>query len=208
VCSLAPVTHLELLEGIWESVPVGTEPERFALRRDWLLERVRPGERVLDLGCGEGQFTAALARHGAHVVGVDVVAAAVERARAAHPQLDVRQAPLEGPLVFDDGSFDVVWAGEVVEHVVDVVGWMSEVRRVLPSGGRLLLTTPDHPAGLLRQLADDPVALDAHFDPRADHVRFFTQRTLAALLADLRFEPATVASDGETLLAEAVRARF
>jgi ubiquinone/menaquinone biosynthesis C-methylase UbiE len=202
------VSHAELLEAIWDSVAPGTEPERFALRRDWLLARVAPGERVLDLGCGEGCFTSALVDHGAHAVGVDVVAEPLERGRARDPRLDLRLGTLDAPLVVDDGAFDVVWAGELIEHLVDVVGWLSEVRRVLPSGGRLLVTTPDHPARLIRALADDPQAFDAHFNPRSDHLRFFTTRTLAALMDDLNFTPATIASDGETLFLEAVRARF
>jgi 2-polyprenyl-3-methyl-5-hydroxy-6-metoxy-1,4-benzoquinol methylase len=202
------MTHAELLEAVWESVPVGAEPERFAARRDWLLERVRPGERVLDLGCGEGHFTAALREQGAHPIGIDVVAEPLRRAREREPGVDVRLGTIEGPLVLDDGAVDVVWAGEVIEHVVDVVGWLSEVRRVLPSGGRLLLTTPDHPVALLLRLADDPAAFDAHFDPRSDHVRFFSERTLRELVDDLGFEAVDAASDGETLFLEAVRARF
>jgi SAM-dependent methyltransferase len=202
------VSHAELLEAIWESVPPGTEPERFAVRRDWLLERVAPGERVLDLGCGEARFASALADHGAHPVGIDVVAEPLERARARDPRLDLRRAVLDAPLPVDDGAFDVVWAGELIEHLVDVVGWLSDVRRVLPSAGRLLLTTPDHPARLIRALADDPRAFDDHFNPRSDHLRFFTSRTLAELLDDLGFAPAEIVSDGETLFAAAVRARF
>lgn len=202
------MSHDDLLQGIWAGVAPGTEPERFAVRGAWLLARVEPGTRVLDLGCGEGAFAAALHEHGAHPVGVDVVAEPLRRARARHPHLAWRLASPDGPLVLDDGAVDVVWAGEVVEHVVDVVGWLSEVRRVLPSGGRLLLTTPDHPPALLHRLADDPAAFDAHFDPRSDHLRFFSERTLRALVEDLRFDVAELASDGETLFLEAVRARF
>jgi hypothetical protein len=62
--------------------------------------------------------------------------------------------------------------GEVLEHVADVVGLLAEVRRVLRWGGTLLATTPWH--GRL------VVATDAHFDPRADHLRFFSARTLRA----------------------------
>jgi ubiquinone/menaquinone biosynthesis C-methylase UbiE len=202
------VSHADLLEALWDAVPEGAEPERFALRRDWLLARVKPGERVLDLGSGTGEFSAALHAHGAHPLGIDVVAEPLRRARARHPQLEFRQGALDGPLALDDNSFDVVWAGEVIEHVVDVVGWLSEVRRVLPSGGRLLVTTPDHPPPLLRALADDPAAFAAHFEPRADHLRFFNAPMLAELLDDLGFEDVTVDSDGETLFAEAARSRF
>jgi 2-polyprenyl-3-methyl-5-hydroxy-6-metoxy-1,4-benzoquinol methylase len=202
------MTHAELLEAVWAAVPAGTEPERFALRRDWLLARVQPGERVLDLGCGEGAFSAALAEHGAHPVGLDVVDEPLRRAAAQHPAPSWRRGALDGPLVFDDGAFDVVWAGEVLEHVVDVQGLLSEIRRVLPSGGRLLATTPDHPPELLARLAADPAALDAHFDPRADHLRFFTERTLGGLVSDLGFEVRELRSDGETLFLAAVRERF
>jgi len=202
------VTHVELLEAVWEAVPEDAEPERFAVRRDWLLGRVRPGERVLDLGCGAGEFTAALHAHGAHPLGLDVVAEPLRRARARHPQLAFRQGTPDGPLALDDHAFDVVWAGEVIEHVVDVVGWLSDVRRVLPSGGRLLLTTPDHPPALLRALADDPRAFAAHFNPRADHVRFFNAPMLEALLDEFGFEAIDITSDDQTLFAAATRARF
>jgi 2-polyprenyl-3-methyl-5-hydroxy-6-metoxy-1,4-benzoquinol methylase len=202
------MSHIELLEALWEALPEGAEPDRFAVRRDWLLARVAPGERVLDLGCGEGDFSAALHAHGAHPLGFDVVAEPLRRARQRHPELELRLGALDGPLVLDDASFDVVWAGEVIEHVVDVAGWLSEVRRVLPSGGRLALTTPDHPPALLRRLADDPAAFDAHFDPRNDHVRFLSERTLRELADDLGFEAVDVQTDGETLFLDARRARF
>jgi 2-polyprenyl-3-methyl-5-hydroxy-6-metoxy-1,4-benzoquinol methylase len=202
------VSHADLLEAVWDAVPEDAQPERFALRRDWLLARVKPGERVLDLGCGTGDFSAALQAHGAHPLGIDVVAEPLRRARARHPQLEFRQGALDGPLALDDNSFDVVWAGEVIEHVVDVVGWLSDVRRVLPSGGRLLATTPDHPPELLRALADDPAAFAAHFEPRADHLHFFNPLMLVELLDDLGFESVDVDSDGHTLFAQAVRARY
>ncbi|MEZ5120413.1 MAG: class I SAM-dependent methyltransferase [Solirubrobacterales bacterium] len=202
------MSHAELLEAVWAAVPEDAEPERFAQRRDWLLARVRPGERVLDLGCGAGEFSAALAAAGAHPLGADVVAEPLRRARARHPALTFRAVALDGALAFDDGAFDVVWAGELIEHVVDVAGWLSEVRRVLPSGGRLLLTTPDHPPALLTRLAADPAAFAAHFEPRGDHVRFFNARSLREVVEDLGFERVAVEADGRTLWLEGVRARW
>ena len=92
------------------------------------------------------------------------------------------------PLPFDEDAFDVVWAGEVLEHVADVVGLLAELRRVLRWGGRLVVTTPWH--GRL------VVATDAHFDPRADHLRFFSARTLRGVLADAGFASAARAPRG------------
>jgi len=192
------MTHADLLDAVWAAVPEGAEPERFAVRRDWLLARVARGDAVLDLGCGEGFFAAALP---GPAVAADVAPEAVRRARGRG--VDARLVPLDGPLPFEDASFDVVWLGETLEHMVDPVGALHEVRRVLRPGGRLLLTTPDHPPELLRRLADDPGAFAEHFSPRTDHLRFFNAASLGGLLGDLGFQDVEIAGDGTTLFASA-----
>jgi 2-polyprenyl-3-methyl-5-hydroxy-6-metoxy-1,4-benzoquinol methylase len=208
-------------ERLWERAPEGLLPVDARLRERFLLqwvarERERAGARprVLDLGCGEGHFAAALAREDADVVGIDVAEEPLRRARSRHPELDVRVAESEASLPLDDCSFDVVWAGETVEHVADTQQWLSEVRRVLRSGGVLLLTTPDH--GLLSRLrlALSVGAFESHFDPRSDHLRFYTPGLLVELLADFGFEEIAVARAGglpgarRVLLASARRKRF
>jgi 2-polyprenyl-3-methyl-5-hydroxy-6-metoxy-1,4-benzoquinol methylase len=202
-------------EALWEAVPEGGEPVDFACRRDFLLDHIDAGERVLDVGCGEGRFAAELARAGADVVGLDVAAEPLRRTRERHPELvDLRHVPAAGVWPLEDASFDVVWAGEVIEHVADTAGWLSEVRRVLRSGGVLLLSTPDH--GRLRMLrwAFGSSAFEAHFDPRADHLRFYTRRALTELLEDFGFHDVDVRRAGgppgarRRLLASARRSRF
>jgi len=210
------VTPRDYYEALWESVPEDSLPADFALRRRYLLGHVRAGERVLDVGCGDGRFAAELVRAGAHVVGVDVAARALRRAeripRAA--AVDLRLVAAEEPLPLSDASFDVVWAGEVIEHIVDTAAWLSELRRVLRSQGRLLLTTPAHGRARLLALALSARAFDEHFDPRADHLRFYSRRTLARLLDDLGFHDVQVLSAGgpplarRLLLARATRSRF
>jgi 2-polyprenyl-3-methyl-5-hydroxy-6-metoxy-1,4-benzoquinol methylase len=208
------VSASDFHEAIWRELPEGTEPLAFELRRDFLLARVRAGEQVLDLGCGEGAFAYELARAGARVIGADVAEEPLRRARELHPDLDVRLIAEHGPWALPDAGFDVVWAGEVIEHVCDTVAWLSEVRRVLVSGGRLLLSTPAH--GRLRRLrlGLSERAFAEHFDPRSDHLRFYTRGMLERLLGDFGFEQARVDAVGgppgarRLLLASAVRARF
>jgi 2-polyprenyl-6-hydroxyphenyl methylase/3-demethylubiquinone-9 3-methyltransferase len=114
----------------------------------------------------------------------------------------------------DDASFDLVWSGETIEHVADTAGWLSEVRRVLRSGGTLLLSTPAHGRLSMLALAVSGRAFESHFDPRSDHLRFYTARTLARLLADFGFHDVQVRALGgvpgarRTLLAAARRSRF
>jgi ubiquinone/menaquinone biosynthesis C-methylase UbiE len=173
-------------EAVWRSVPEGAEPEAFAARRAFLLANVRPGERVLDLGAGDGAFAAELLEAGCDVVAVDVAEEALRRARARVPGLDARQYDEGGRLPLDEDSVDAVWAGEVLEHVADVVGLLAEVRRVARWGGRLIVTTPYHGRLSVAALALRG-GFDEHFDPRSDHLRFFTARTLRETLTAAGF---------------------
>ena len=183
-------------EAVWRAVPEGAEPERFAERRAFLLEHVSAGDRVLDLGCGDGAFAAALVQAGAAVTGVDVAAEAVRRARVRAPQARIEQVAEGAALPLAEDAFDVVWAGEVLEHVADVVGLLAEVRRVLRWGGTLLVTTPNLPRVAIALEALRGAPLEQRLDPRADHLRFFTARTLAALLRDAGFADAAVRAHG------------
>jgi 2-polyprenyl-3-methyl-5-hydroxy-6-metoxy-1,4-benzoquinol methylase len=193
-------------EDLWGRLPEDLDPPDLELRLAHLRAGVRAGDRVLDLGCGDGRFTQELARLGAKPVGVDVAQAAIDRAHKAHPGLDFRLTPIDGPLPFDDVSFDVVWASEVIEHVADTARWLSEVRRVLVPRGRLLLTTPSH--GRLRIALH---GIEPFSDPLGDHLHLYTRGSLQALLAEFGFDQISVRTAGgplpfrRLLLARAVR---
>ncbi len=171
-------------EDLWDQLPAGLLAPDLALRSAFLQAELAPGLRVLDLGCGAGELTAlAAAAAGAqHVVGVDVAASALARARALHPELDLRLAEIDGPLPLPDNSVEVVWASEVIEHVADTARWLSEVRRVLVPRGRLLITTPSH--GRLRMLIGGVERFSA---PLGDHLHLYTSRSLRELLQEFGF---------------------
>lgn len=218
-------------EELWESVPEGARPRDLDLRLGFLLEQLRclvsrdqralenagaPAAvpRVLDVGCGEGQFTDAIARAGYEVLGIDVAEEPLRRARSLYAGLDLRRVEPDGAWPLADASFDAIWAGETIEHVFDTARWMSELRRVLRSGGSLILSTPAHGSLTRLGLALSGRRFERHFDPRADHLRFYTRRALTRLLADFGFERVRARGAGgvpgarRTLLASATRSRF
>ena len=114
-------------------------------------EQFTMGKRVLDFGCGSGYGSAEIAVDAAHVTGVDIVDDAIVYAREnfARDNLAFRTIDPDAPLPFADGSFDTVLSFQVIEHVPDPARYLSDIRRVLVPGGRLVLATPDRSTRLL-----------------------------------------------------------
>lgn len=125
-----------------------------ALRGRWVREAAerhfgRPlaGLRVLDVGCGGGLMSEALARDGAQVVGIDASAGNIGAARRhaqAEPALAARLDYRHGEphTALQPGErFDLVLALEVVEHVADVPAFMAQVAAAVAPGGLLVAST-------------------------------------------------------------------
>ncbi len=112
--------------------------------RYFFAARMAPGRRVLDAGCGSGYGADVLARTARVVLGIDISDDAIDYAQthyhAAHVRFE-RASCLEIPA--PDGSFDLVVAFEIIEHLSDWRGFLREVRRVLAPEGQFLVSTPN-----------------------------------------------------------------
>ncbi len=100
---------------------------------------------ILDIGCGGGHGSYKLIRAGAKkIYGVDVIADSIEYCQAHynHPNLFFKQGDITR-LDFDDNSFDLICAFEVIEHIKNYQKAISELRRVLKPGGLLIISTPN-----------------------------------------------------------------
>jgi SAM-dependent methyltransferase len=106
---------------------------------DEVLAATRDAARVLDLGCGSGRLTVALAAQGADVTGCDVDATALgsarDRAASAGVPLALVEADLNEPLPFGDAVFDAVTSRLALMIAGDPVATLREVGRVLVPGG-------------------------------------------------------------------------
>ncbi len=137
-----PAIHL----GFWDG-DTYTHAEAQTNMNHVLAKRIalRPGERVLDAGCGLGGSTIWLAQQfGAEVVGVNLVASQLYRARrlayrhgiSDRVSFERRDFTRTG---FPEESFDVVWAIESVCHTPDKRSFLAEAKRLLKPGGRLVV---------------------------------------------------------------------
>jgi SAM-dependent methyltransferase len=104
--------------------------------------------RLLDVGCGPGSITLDLAGIVADVVGIDGADAAIERANAEAERRGVTNAEFRiadaYELPFEDASFDVVHAHQVLQHVADPVRALGEARRVVKPGGIVAARDADY----------------------------------------------------------------
>jgi methionine biosynthesis protein MetW len=160
-----------------------------------LEQNIHPMDSVLDVGCGDGSKVGDFCEcRSASYQGVDVSERAVALARMRG--LNAQVIEDASALPFDDGTFDVVVCCEVLEHLFAPFESAAEARRVLRTGGRYVVTVPNvaywrgrldlallgrwHPGG------DDRSVEEPWRDP---HVRFFTPRSMRAMLESAGFAP-------------------
>ncbi|MCU1358552.1 MAG: Methyltransferase type 11 [Acidimicrobiales bacterium] len=125
----------------------------------YLLAHLQSGQRLLDVGCGPGTITVDLARRVAPgpVLGIDAAADVIDRAQRTAAAARTDEVSGEGEhldvrfgtgdiyaLDLPDGSFDVVHAHQVLQHLTDPVAALTELRRLLAPGGTLAVRDSDY----------------------------------------------------------------
>jgi ubiquinone/menaquinone biosynthesis C-methylase UbiE len=155
----------------------------FRARRDMILRLLhdKSGKKlkILEVGCSGGPLLCTLRQHGHEVYGIDINPEAITCcAQRGIPDVSLMDA---AKLAFDDRSFDVVIASDILEHIADDAAALHEWRRVLKDNGKLLLFVPAH-----RFLWGDHDLVNHHF-------RRYGKRQLVALYRQcaLNIEQAT-----------------
>ena len=199
-----------------DTVDALTSPTLKNLREHWwddaftefLAEtlRPRPGNRILDVGCGEGLAEVAIGRlqvSQVRLFGVDLVpakAAAAKRVTESHNQRVSFAAGDAARLPFKDESFDSTFCVAVLQHVAQVAGAAAEISRVTAPGGRVVIVEPDNAARYTysslpsggRAFAEAARFFAAMAAARAEATDPSIGPKMAMMMADARIEPLAV----------------
>ena len=154
-----------------------------------IIQRISPKGRLLDVGCSTGEWALFWKNDGWESYGIDVNKENISQAEKKGIitklcDLNSQQIP------FADGYFDVIIAGEVIEHLVDTDRFVRDLFRCLKVGGYLLITTPNLVSleNRLRILFGFyPIWVDYKLE-NSGHVRAYTPRTLKKHLHSIGFE--------------------
>jgi ubiquinone/menaquinone biosynthesis C-methylase UbiE len=122
------------------------EPKAMALRgvHEGVLKAIRkcatPDENisVLDVGAGQGALSKLL-----HEAGYKVFACEFSKNNFVYDKVELKEANVAEYLPYDDNSFDIVVAAELIEHLLDQTTFFKECNRVLKPGGSLVISTPN-----------------------------------------------------------------
>jgi ubiquinone/menaquinone biosynthesis C-methylase UbiE len=156
---------------------------------------IKPGDRVLDIGCGAGRHAFEAYRRGARVVAADLdlkelqavggMFGAMRLEGEASPPAAAAAASADATrLPFRSASFDAIIAAEILEHVPDDAGALAEIARVLRPGGTVAVTVP----AWLPERICWALSQEYHEVP-GGHVRIFTRAELSAKLTATGLTP-------------------
>ncbi|HKO92451.1 MAG TPA: class I SAM-dependent methyltransferase [Polyangiaceae bacterium] len=142
--------------------------------------------RVLDAGCFVGDVCKQIQDRGFEAHGIDAFPENIQLAQSKYPGIDFRVGELGQALPYPDSYFDVIWAGDVIEHVYDTIKLFSEFNRVMKAGATLIASTPMH--NVPKMMLITVLGLHKHFHPEHKHVRFYTIRNFRMILKKYGFE--------------------
>jgi len=142
-----------------------------------LAELVRPGEKLLDVGCGDG----GLARHlsQAVYVGLD------PHRYAANREPDIRNETVAAHAISHPGEYDIVSAFHAIEHVADPLGFARDLVRCVKPGGRICILVPSRESALT---AIPNFVLNAP----PHHLTWWNEGALLALAGSLELAPEAI----------------
>lgn len=166
-------------------------------RIEFILKHIPDSNlKILDIGCWDGSYAIRYKKSTNTVYGVEASATAEKRAR--EKGVVTKYGNFMENKFFDGMQFDVVVAGEIIEHVFDTDLFLQKIHGLLKPHGQLILTTPNVaslPRRILLLLGKNPLLDNRIVKDTAGHIRYFTFKGVYELLKDNGFEVVKAESD-------------
>jgi 2-polyprenyl-3-methyl-5-hydroxy-6-metoxy-1,4-benzoquinol methylase len=155
------------------------------------------GKRVIDIGCGEGWLMNEFHRHGCSVLGLDFSHHGLEK---FHPNLNsyLEQGNLYSLLrrkIAKAQAFDVILCANVIEHVIDPVGLLQEMKSLMHSKSLLVIIAPNDFSSLHEYLLKEKKISKQFWLSYPDHLSYFNKDSMTTLLTDQGFTVRSVVAD-------------
>ena len=142
------------------------------------------GKDVLDIGAGEGIFLEYLQKAKLNLnnlSALEISKHAIEKGKKKNPEVNYIQGSADDIYHFGDGEFDTLFMTDVIEHLLDMDQALSECRRVIKSGGKLIVITPVF--NWLKKVIIASFFWEKFFYPNNPHIRFFTKKSMDQIMS-------------------------
>ena len=155
-----------------------------------ILELIGRNKTVLDLGCQDGSITKLIKQQNNLVYGIDISIEAIRLAKKSG--IKIYKLDLENKFPrYLYNRFNIVFAGEIIEHIYDTDKFLENIREVLKEKGNLIITTPNVATfgrRLMLLFGQNPLLETRLGENNSGHIRYFTFKTLIKLLERHHFK--------------------
>lgn len=163
-----------------------------------MLSLVGTNKKVLDVGCFTGDIALEIKKKGNEVIGIDCNTEFVKMTQKKG--IDAKFANFEEKFPFKNESFDLIVAGEIIEHIYHTENFLKECHRVLKKDGEIIITTPNinYWVYRIKMLFGKtlPFAIESGEDTEANpgHIRYYTVESLKKTTEKFGFKNKIVTS--------------
>lgn len=148
-------------------------------------------KNILDIGCYNGTFLSLIKNKNNNFYGIEASDYGVEECKKKNIQVKQFFFDDKSTIPFENNFFDIIIAGEIIEHIYDTDFFLEEIYRILKPGGKLLLSTPNVASlgrRIMLALGISPILeTSPNESDSSGHIRYFTDKTLAELLKKHKF---------------------
>ena len=172
---------------------------RIQIMSDIVNELNLKGKNILDIGCYDGTFLSLIKNRNNNFYGIDASKYGIREALKKKIKAKLFFFDDRTKIPFRSGFFDLIIAGEIIEHIYDTDFFLEEIYRLLKKDGFLLISTPNI-ASLGRRLmlllgVSPIIEISPNRRDSSGHIRYFTFRDLESLLETHRFSVVLKQSD-------------